>query len=246
MRNIAIIPARSGSKGLKDKNIKLLCGKPLMAYSIEAAIESKMFDEVFVSTDSPEYAKIARTHGANVPFLRSRELSSDTASTWDVVKETLIRFRELGYEFDTFALLQPTSPLRTSEDIINAYRIMEKKNANAVVSVCEVDHSPLWCNTLPEDGALSGFLNREIIAKPRQELQTYYRINGAVYLVKVNYFENSKDIYDSNCYAYIMEKSKSIDIDDQTDMDIAVFLMQKRELENKRGKKNKWVTPISV
>ena len=158
LKHIAVIPARSGSKGLKDKNIKPLNGKPLMAYSIEAALESGLFDCVHVSTDNPEYAGTARRYGAEVPFLRSPELSSDTATTWDAMRYVLEEYRKLGKEFDTLAVLQPTSPLRTSQDIRAAYRILEEKQADSVVGVCEVEHSPLWSNTLPEDGCLKGFI----------------------------------------------------------------------------------------
>ena len=112
MKNIAIIPARSGSKGLPDKNIRLLGGKPLLAYTIEAAIQSGCFDTVHVSTDSEHYAEIARQYGADVPFLRSAALATDTASTWDAVREALCRYAELGKTFDTMMLMQPTS--RTS------------------------------------------------------------------------------------------------------------------------------------
>ena len=104
MKNIAIIPARSGSKGVKDKNIRDLCGKPLIAYTIEAAIKSGEFDEIMVSTDSEKYAQIAEQYGANIPFLRSEETSSDTASSWDMVEEVLNGYRDRGQEFDTFCL----------------------------------------------------------------------------------------------------------------------------------------------
>ena len=228
MRNIAIIPARSGSKGLKDKNIKLLNGKPLLAYSIEAAKKSKLFDEIFVSTDSIEYAEIAKKWGANVPFLRSAELATDTASTWDVVKDTLRNYMKIGIEFDTIAILQPTSPMRKSEDIINGYYQFKLKKANAIVSVCEVDHSPLWSNTLPEDGSLRNFLNQEIINLPRQSLPTYYRINGALYIAKTEYALNAKSLYDDQCYAVVMSKNDSIDIDDELDFKIAEILLKER------------------
>lgn len=220
-RNIAIIPARSGSKGLRDKNIRIFNGKPLLAYSVEAAIMSGLFEEVFVSTDSEKYAEIGREYGAHVPFLRSPELSSDTASSWDVVKDVLQSFMNENIHFDTVALLQPTSPLRTSQDIVNAYRIMHDKQANAVVSICEVDHSPLWCNTLPDDDSLVGFLPSELVTKVRQKLDTYYRINGAIYLVNVSYLFSAQTIYDHRCFAYKMEKRHSIDIDDLVDFQIA-------------------------
>jgi CMP-N,N'-diacetyllegionaminic acid synthase len=226
MNNIAIIPARSGSKGLIDKNIKVLYGKPLMVYSIEAALESSQFDEVMVSTDSEKYAEIAIKYGAVVPFLRSTEQSFDTASSWDVVKEVLEGYRKLGTTFGTIALLQPTSPLRTSQDIINAFAIMQEKQANAVVSVCEVDHSPLWCNVLPENDSMDQFLPKDLVMKGRQKLDTYYRVNGAIYLINVPYFLSSLTIYEHGCFAYIMDKRHSIDIDDLVDFQIAEAIMK--------------------
>ena len=225
MRNIAIIPARSGSKGLKDKNIKLLNGKPLIAYTIDVAIASGVFDVIFVSTDSIKYAEIAKACGASVPFLRSDELSSDTARTWDVVKDVLEHYKKQGDEFDTVALLQPTSPLRKNEDIKLGYSLMNRKRANAIVGVCEVDHSPLWCNTIPEDGSLDNFLRKDLLGLPRQSLPSYYRINGALYITKVDYLMNTDDIYQSSCYACIMKKEHSIDIDDEMDFMIASTLL---------------------
>lgn len=227
MKNLAIIPARSGSKGLKDKNIKLLNGKPLLAYTIEAARESGLFDEIMVSTDSKEYADIAKQWGGNVPFLRNHELSNDTASSWDVVKEVIERYKELGTEFDTVALLQPTSPLRTSNDIIEGYKVMREKDANFVVGVCEMDHSPLWANTLPETLSMESFIRPEIAKIPRQSIPTYYRINGALYIVKIDYLVKSSDIYENRSFASIMRKENSIDIDDQMDFTIAEVLISK-------------------
>ena len=227
MKNLAIIPARSGSKGLKDKNIKLLKGKPLLAYTIEAARESGLFDEIMVSTDSKEYADIAKQWGSNVPFLRNHELSNDTASSWDVVKEVIERYKELGTEFDTVALLQPTSPLRTSNDIIEGYKVMREKDANFVVGVCEMDHSPLWANTLPENLSMESFTRPEIAKIPRQSIPTYYRINGALYIVKIDYLVKSSGIYENRSFASIMRKENSIDIDDQMDFTIAEVLISK-------------------
>lgn len=223
--NLAIIPARSGSKGLKDKNIKLLMGKPLLVYSVEAAIASGVFDEVMVSTDSEKYAEIAISYGAKVPFLRSAETSADTSSSWDVVREVLSDYSHAGRSFDTVALLQPTSPLRTAEDICQAYRIFTEKNANAVIGVCEVDHSPLWCNTLPKDLSLTGFIKKEAGDMPRQMLKTYYRINGGIYIVKTDYIKQTDNIYEAGSYAYIMDKMRSVDIDDELDFAIAETVM---------------------
>ncbi|RBP58094.1 N-acylneuraminate cytidylyltransferase [Alkalibaculum bacchi] len=226
MKNLAIIPARSGSKGLKDKNIKMLNEKPLLAYSIEAAKESGLFDEIMVSTDSEKYAEVAKQWGAKVPFLRSQELSNDTASSWEVVKDVIERYRSLGIEFDTVALLQPTSPLRSSEDIINGYEVMREKIANFVVAVCEMDHSPLWANTLPVDLSMGNFIRPEVVTMPRQSIPTYYRINGALYIIKVDYLMKTTDIYSEKSYAIIMNKENSIDIDDQIDFTIAEVLIK--------------------
>lgn len=221
MKNLAIITARSGSKGIRDKNIKLLSGKPLMAYTIEAAYESSVFDEVFVSTDSEKYAEIARKYGASVPFLRSEQMSSDTASSWEVVRETLIRYKEIGKQFDTITLLQPTSPLRGAEDIIAAYELFQNKNADSVISVCEMEHSPLLCNQLGEGGSMNGFVLRDYYLKPRQELSKYYRLNGAIYIIRTKCDIDIFDLYNEKSYAYIMPQERSIDIDTQLDFEVA-------------------------
>ena len=226
MRNIAIIPARSGSKGLKDKNIRLLNGKPLLAYTIEAALQSECYDTVMVSTDSEEYAKIAREYGAEVPFLRGDENSKDNASPWEVMKEVLLKYREMGKEFDTFTLLQPTSPLRNAQDIQNAFAEMKEKDANAVVSMCELECSMHLVNTLPDDLSMDGFISNEQYNKRRQDIRPYYRFNGAIYISKVETFMKHMNIYDDKCYAYIMDRKRSYDIDDEFDLKIAEAILR--------------------
>lgn len=218
MKNIAIIPARSGSKGLKDKNIKLLGNKPLIAYSIEAAIQSNCFDEVMVSTDSEEYAKIAIEYGAKVPFLRSAETSSDQASSWDAVKEVLKLYEEkFGQKFDIITLLQPTSPLRDAHDICECVAFYEKKGARTVISVCEMEHSPYWCNVLGEDLSMEKFAETDNPNVNRQRLQIFYRQNGAIYMLDTEVLEHIENIYEERCYAFIMGQEKSIDIDSELD-----------------------------
>ena len=227
MRNIAIIPARSGSKGVRDKNIKELNGKPLMTYSIEAAINSGEFDEVMVSTDSETYAEVAKKWGAKVPFLRSEVTSSDTASSWDMVEEVLNRYKEINNIFDTFCLLQPTSPLRTSEDIKNAYDLYREKAEFAVVSVCEAEHSPLWCGHLPENHEFIDFVNQENM-KIRQDGGKFYRLNGAIYIVNTKMFQRDKFLYKAGSYAYVMEQARSVDIDTEMDFKLAEVILQHR------------------
>lgn len=225
MRNIAIIPARSGSKGVKDKNIRNLCGKPLMAYTIEAALKSGEFDEIMVSTDSEKYAEIAKKYGASVPFLRSSETATDKASSWDMVNEVLTGYKKLGKVFDTFCLLQPTSPLRDAEDIKNAYSIYREKADFAVVSVCEAEHSPLWCGHLPESSEFTNFLSAKSM-KQRQAGEKYYRLNGAIYIVDCNRFENERFLYQQGSFAYIMPQEKSVDIDTEIDFKLAEVIMR--------------------
>lgn len=226
MKHIAIIPARSGSKGLKDKNIKELCGKPLLAYSVDAAKESGLFDCIHVSTDSEQYAEIAKKYGADVPFLRSLEQSSDSAGSWGVVKEVLRKYHEFGQNFDMITLLQPTSPLRTAADLKSAFSLYEAKNAEAVVAVCEIEHSPLWSNTLNESLSMDGFLS-EINSEQRQNLKTYYRINGAIYMVSKKFLDEDEFLYRDGCYAYVMAQDRSIDIDHQLDFDIAELIIKR-------------------
>ena len=226
MKNIAIIPARSGSKGLKDKNIRLLNGKPLLKYSIDAAILSNVFDEIMVSTDSEHYATIAEKCGVFVPFLRSAKNSEDKSSSWDVVIEVLNYYKQNGESFDTFCLLQPTSPLRNAEDIVSAYSLFNKKQAKAVVSVCEVEHSPLWCNVLNSDCSLERFLPDSAKGQ-RQNFKQYYRINGAIYIANIKQFLDDNDLYVKNSYAYIMDKKRSVDIDTIDDFEYAEYLIKK-------------------
>ncbi len=216
MRKIAIIPARAGSKGLPDKNIKEFMGKPLIYWTIQAALDSQLFDEVMVSTDSDKYAEIAIQCGAEVPFLRSPKNASDVAGTWDTVREVILEYSCRGKEFDAFCLLQPTSPLRTSEDIKNAMSIFEEKKADAVVSLCELEHSISICNTLEDDNCLNGFFDSNGSGR-RQEMEKYYRINGAIYIQKVEKLLQKENLYGNKSYAYIMEKLNSIDIDDEFD-----------------------------
>lgn len=230
MRNIAIIPARSGSKGLKDKNIKLLNGKPLIWYTIKAAVEAGCFEEVMVSTDSEHYAEIARECGASVPFLRSADKSSDTAGSWDVVKEVLSKYQTKGITFDTVCLLQPTSPLRKAEHILGAYKELESLPSDAITSVCEVDHSPLWCMTLDSTLSLNKFRNN-VDSIPRQQMPQYFRLNGAIYIRKLAYTEKEIYLMDKTEVAYIMPKYFSVDIDDIVDFKYAEALMTyQREL----------------
>ena len=199
-----------------------------MVYSIDAALKSKLFHEVMVSTDSDVYADIAKNAGANVPFFRSTESSSDFASSWDTVREVLTNYKEMGQDFDTVCLLQPTSPLRKVEDITNAYRCFSDYKADSVIGVCEAEHSPIWINTLPKSMRMDNFVNIDAQGKGRQELGKYYRINGAVYIVYAKTILENRSIY-YNSIAYIMPQKRSIDIDCILDFKVAEVFLQEEE-----------------
>lgn len=218
---LAIVPARGGSQRLPRKNILNLNGKPLIAWSIEAGLKSKYIDKVIVTSDDSEILDMAKRFGSDT-IKRPDELASDSATTYDTVKHTI---DSLG-DYDYIVLLQPTSPLRTSLHIDEAIELLEHKKADAVISVCIVDHSPLWSNTLPNDGSMTGFLREEVKNKRSQDLKTYYRLNGAIYICKKERFLKEKSFFiNENIYAYIMNKKSSVDIDDEIDFEFVKTLM---------------------
>lgn len=218
---LAIIPARGGSKRLPRKNILDLCGKPLISWSIEAALKSKYISKVVVSSDDEEILNISSNFGADI-IKRPYELANDTATTFDAIKHTIDNLEK----YDYIILLQPTSPLRNVKHIDEAIELLEEKQADAIVSVCEMEHSPLWSNTLPNDGNMRDFLREEILNKRSQDLEKYYRLNGAVYICKTDkLLENKSFFLKDNIFAYIMDRKSSIDIDEEID-----FLFAERVL----------------
>lgn len=220
---LGIVPARGGSKRLPRKNMLDLCGKPLIAWSIEAGLNSKYIDKVVVSSDDDEILNISLNFGAET-IKRPVELASDTATTFDAIKHTI----ENVEKYDYIVLLQPTSPLRNAKHIDEAIELLEIKNADAVVSVCEMDHSPLWSNTLPEDGNMRSFLREEILNKRSQDLEKYYRLNGAIYICKTYKLLKNKTFFlKDNIFSYKMDKKYSIDIDEDIDFEIAKVLINK-------------------
>ena len=225
---IAIIPARGGSKGLPKKNIKELDGKPLIAYTIEVAEQSRIFDRIIVSTDDKEIAEVAKKYGAEVPFIRPAELATDSADAMDVVIHALKWFKNKGEDFDYVMKLQPTSPLRTEQDIINSMDLIIQKDGDSIISVSECEHHPFWSNTLGLDLKMNHFINKEIRKKKRQKLPIYYRLNGAIFLSKTDKLITTKEWYGENSYGYIMDSKRAIDIDSEFDFDIATFLIKKR------------------
>jgi CMP-N-acetylneuraminic acid synthetase len=224
--NIAVIPARGGSKRLPGKNVKPLAGKPLICWTIDAALQSKLFDLVLVSTDSPDIAQVAQDAGVIVPGLRPPELASDTATTNDVITHLVDLVEKTWGKVGTVTLLQPTSPLRTADNIRAAYDLFIKKQASSVVSVCRLEHPLQLCNRLPRDGCLHNFIQPEN-NKRTQDLEPYYRVNGAIYIFDRQFVGHLVDIYCKKSYAYVMSTEESIDIDEQFDFDMAELIFSR-------------------
>ncbi|MCL6589522.1 MAG: acylneuraminate cytidylyltransferase family protein [Firmicutes bacterium] len=222
---LGIIPARGGSKGLPRKNLRDLAGKPLIAWTIETALKSGCFDRLIVNTDDPEIASVGAQYGAEIPFLRPAELASDQAKGIEVVLHTINWYENRGEFFEILTLLQPTSPLRNASDIREALRLFTAKKAQSVVSVCESEHSPLWMNTIGPDLSMKDFLAKDIANTNRQGLQTYYRLNGAIYIARWDYLKENRSFFGENTYAYIMPQERSIDIDSELDLKLAGFLL---------------------
>ena len=220
---LAIIPARGGSKRLPQKNILDLCGKPLIAWTIEASLKSKFITKTIVTSDDEEILRISKEFGAET-IKRPKELASDTSTTFDTIKHVIQNIKN----YDYIVLLQPTSPLRTSNHIDEAINLLEVKNADAIISVCQMEHNPLWSNTLNKDQNMKNFLKDEVINKRSQDLETYYRLNGAIYICDTKkLLENNSFFLNENIYAYLMDKNKSIDIDEDIDFITAEVLIRK-------------------
>ena len=229
MKLLYLIPARGGSKGLPGKNILPLAGRPLIAWSIEAAKQAHHKGKIVVSTDSNEIAEAAKNSGAEIPFIRPAELATDSASSMDVIFHALGFFESHGERFDYVMLLQPTSPLRRAGDIDKAIDFMLEKKAEAVVSVCQAEHHPLWSNTLPADGSMKDFLRPEIKGKNRQQLPASYRLNGAIFIASPTYLKTFRTFIADGTFAYEMPAEASVDIDSEIDFALAEILLQRRQ-----------------
>lgn len=229
-RYLAIIPARGGSKRLPGKNILKLVDKPLIAWTIDAAINSKYIDDVIVTTDDTEVARIAKIYGASVPFMRPVELATDEAKTIDVVIHAIQFLKSTNKEYDYIVLLQPTSPLRNEYHIDEAIEHIVEKKVDSIISVCETEHSPLWSNVIPENGDMSHFLNDEIKNTRGQDLPIYYRLNGAVYITDCNRLLKEHTFFlSNNICSFVMKTESSIDIDNQLDFYFADYLLKKNQ-----------------
>lgn len=225
---LAIIPARGGSKGLPGKNIKELCGKPLIAWSIEAGLKSKYLDEVVVSTDYQNIAEIAKKYGASVPFLRPDFLASDTATSFDAVKHVIEFYKdELKKEYEYIVLLEPTSPLREDTDIDNAIEQLLASNANSIVGICKTeDQNPAFLVCKDNDDFISGYENKDMKVLRRQDIEDVYFFEGTIYVSKLDVLLERKTFYHENTIGYEVPKYKSLEVDDIDDFIMVEAMMK--------------------
>ncbi len=218
--------ARGGSKGLPNKNIKLLQGKPLIYYTIQSVKETGIFDRFILTTDSHEIADIAKDYDVEVPFKRPAELSDDHSSFRDTIVHALKWIEQHDKKYDLVQYVYPTTPLKTKEDYLNGLKILQEKNGDMVISVCEDDHTPYWSNVLPDNNSLKDFVPTKY-HKNRQDLPKTFRINGCIFVAKWDVFYYKKNWYEQDTYAYIMPQERSVDIDTSLDFKLAELLMKK-------------------
>jgi pseudaminic acid cytidylyltransferase len=219
MSSIAIIPARGGSKRIPEKNKKLFLGKPIITYSIEAAIQSSLFDEVMVSTDDPEIAEIARQKGASVPFLRSPETSNDHATLADVLREVLASYDRLNKTFDTVCCILPTAPFVSSEMLKQAYMKLQNKKIDVVFPVVAFSF-PIQRALKIEDGFVAMVTPKHMNSRS-QDLEERYHDAGQFYLLKTSAFLKEQKIYLEQAGSIIANPLKVQDIDTETDWKLA-------------------------
>jgi N-acylneuraminate cytidylyltransferase len=213
---LGLIPARGGSKGLPRKNVLNAGGKPLIAWTIEAARQSEVVGHTILSSDDDEIMKVAAAWGCSVPFRRPDELASDTASTMDVVMHALDQFPECEY----VVLLQPTSPLRSAADINAAFGLMVESGAPSCVSVCEVDQSPYWMYRLGPEGKLAAVLQTPEGVTRRQDLPPIFTLNGAIYIARTDWLRRTGSFVNAETVGYRMPRERSIDIDTRDDFEV--------------------------
>jgi CMP-N,N'-diacetyllegionaminic acid synthase len=220
----AIIPARGGSKGLPGKNIKVFAGKPLIAWSIEAALSSETVSDVIVSTDDPQIAEVAVSSGALVPFLRPAELAQDRSQAVDAYIYTVNQLnKKHGFNINEFLVLQPTSPLRTSFHIDEAVQLFQKMKADSLISVYENPHPLEWVQKISKDGYLRN-VSKHAQPVNRQEYSKTFLPNGAILILQYSLLERHKTYYYKKTVPFIMDRKDSIDIDDEFDFTLGAYL----------------------
>lgn len=223
MKRLAVIPARGGSKGIPRKNLAMLGGRPLLGWTLAAAMESGCLDRVIVSTDDSEIAAVAKDAGAEVPFLRPAELARDDTPSLAVVTHLVEALATQGWEAETITLLQPTSPFRTGTDIRACHELRLQNEASAAVSVVECETHPAWAFMQDEAGRLQSYLPGPMPTR-RQDLLPAFRPNGAIFMITRARLDRGGTFYGADTLAYVMPPERSIDIDTPWDLRLARLL----------------------
>lgn len=232
MKVLGLVTARGGSKGLPGKNIRDLCGKPLIAWTIGAAKAAGVLDAIVVSTDDPVIATVAEQFGAEVPFLRPELLAEDSASSIDVVLHALDTLAARGREFDLVVLLEPTSPLREPGDIAQGVTQLVSSGAGALVSVCQAECThPAFMYRQGERHRLMPFLERQPTGLRRQELEPLFFLEGTLYISKVDVLRANRSFYHADTIGYLVPKWKSLEIDDMDDFLMVEALVKHKGLK---------------
>lgn len=225
MKKIAIIPARGGSKRIPRKNIKDFLGKPIIAYSIEAAIKSELFDELMVSTDDEEIASVAIKYGANIPFMRSKKNADDFATTADVLIEVLTEYKKRNREFEYICCIYPTAPFVTAKKLIDSFNLMIEKGADSVIPVVKFSY-PIQRAFRINDQNLLEYIWPENINTRSQDLEPAYHDAGQFYWYKVDVFKKSKNLVTAQSLPFILSEMEVQDIDDLIDWEGAEIKFQ--------------------
>jgi len=221
---VCLIPARGGSKGIPRKNVKLLAGKPLIAYTIEQALQSQYIDRTIVSTDDLEIADISRQYGAEVPFLRPADLAGDQVATMDVLLHAVQWLEEKEkYDFDILVLLHATTPLRSVDDVNSCIKMLVETKADNVFSVAEAHRNPYFNMVEAGDDGIAT-LSKKGGYVTRQSAPKVYDMNASIYVWWKDVLKNEKKIFLKKSHIFVMPKERSIDIDDDLDFTIAEFL----------------------
>lgn len=232
---LALIPARGGSKGLPNKNIRLLLGKPLIAWTLEQALKSKYLDNMFVSTDSEKIASVAKEYGIKVPFLRPVELAADDSPTSDAVIHALTTFEQVGEVYDYIVLLEPTSPLRKSRDIDEAIKLLVgNENAECLITVGEIQlEHPMFAKKVDSDGFIVPYIQNIESVYQRQQTDKAYFPYGVIYMSNVSSYKEHLTFYVKKTIPYFIERWQNFEIDDEIDFIIVEKLMaMKMEVVN--------------
>ncbi len=235
MKTIALIPARGGSKGLSDKNIRSMAGKPLIAFSIEEAKKCKYLDRIVVSTDSEQIARVAKKYGAETPFLRPKKLAKDNSPTIDAILHALDWFEKKGETFDLLVLLEPTSPLREGKDITKPIEILlQNPEAKAIVGIAKLESAHPEFNVVLNK---KGFIRKwsgggsDFRVLRRQELADVYFFEGSIYVSYVKTLKEKRSFYHDKTLGYVVPRYKSLEVDDIYDLTMAEAIVKYRNLK---------------